>query len=236
MTMSISSAPAATASAVSASLISSDARPLGNAVATAATETSPSSGSPCAAPSACDRVRHHVAVDADRGDARAGRVRRRPASAPSRRASAPCPGVSAPSRVVRSMSSMILSSAQAFEVVLIERVPRPAARCSSPTASTPGSAVQVAAQVGVVGLTAEQLDGALGQRLQVGSAHRLSLSSRSARVSRATLREGSRPQRSATVRVLTRRLANRCRISLADVAASRRRRSRRRPRRRSSTR
>ena len=36
MTMSISSAPASTASAVSASLMSSAARPLGNAVATAA--------------------------------------------------------------------------------------------------------------------------------------------------------------------------------------------------------
>ncbi len=39
MTMSISSAPAATASRVSASFTGSDARPLGNAVATAATFT-----------------------------------------------------------------------------------------------------------------------------------------------------------------------------------------------------
>ena len=48
------------------------------------------------------------------------------------------PGVSAPSSVVRSMSPMIRSRAHAFDVVLMERVPRPAARCSSPTASTPG--------------------------------------------------------------------------------------------------
>ena len=39
MTMSISSAPASTASLVSASLMSIAARPLGNAVATAATLT-----------------------------------------------------------------------------------------------------------------------------------------------------------------------------------------------------
>ena len=39
MTMSISSAPASTASRVSASLMSIAARPLGNAVATAATFT-----------------------------------------------------------------------------------------------------------------------------------------------------------------------------------------------------
>ena len=56
------------------------------------------------------------------------------------------------------MSSMILSSAHAFDVVLIERVPRPAARCSRPTASTPGQPVEVAAQRRVVGLAAEQLD------------------------------------------------------------------------------
>ena len=67
------------------------------------------------------------------------------------------PGVSAPSRVVRSMSSMILSSAQAFEVVLIERVPRPAARCSRPTASTPESPSQVQPQARLGELAAEQL-------------------------------------------------------------------------------
>lgn len=49
------------------------------------------------------------------------------------------PAVSAPSRVVRSIIEMARSMAYAFAVVLTDRVPRPAARASSPTASTPGS-------------------------------------------------------------------------------------------------
>src|SRR5450759_3108553 len=49
------------------------------------------------------------------------------------------PSVSAPSRVVRSIMLMAVSMAQAFEVVLMERVPNPAARESAPTRSTPGS-------------------------------------------------------------------------------------------------
>src|SRR6476619_49319 len=48
------------------------------------------------------------------------------------------PSVSAPSRVVRSIIEIAVSMAQAFAVVLIERVPRPAARPSAPTWSTPG--------------------------------------------------------------------------------------------------
>ena len=70
MTMSISSAPAATASRVSASLTGSAARPDGNAVATAATLTpEPRQRSLAAA--------DQVVVDADRGDGgrrRVGRV------------------------------------------------------------------------------------------------------------------------------------------------------------------
>src|SRR5665647_723194 len=49
------------------------------------------------------------------------------------------PSVSAPSSVVRSIMLMAVSIAQAFEVVLMERVPNPAARESAPTRSTPGS-------------------------------------------------------------------------------------------------
>src|SRR5665647_2523776 len=49
------------------------------------------------------------------------------------------PSVSAPSSVVRSIMLMAVSMAQAFEVVLMERVPNPAARESAPTRSTPGS-------------------------------------------------------------------------------------------------
>src|SRR3954471_3507784 len=48
------------------------------------------------------------------------------------------PGVSAPSRVVRSTMRMARSSAYAFAVVLIDRVPSDAERASAPTWSTPG--------------------------------------------------------------------------------------------------
>jgi hypothetical protein len=47
-------------------------------------------------------------------------------------------GVSIPSRVVRSIILIAASSAQALEVVFIDLVPRPAARASKPTLSTPG--------------------------------------------------------------------------------------------------
>ena len=137
--MSISSAPGATASAVSASLISSEARPLGNAVATAATEIEPVVGVAVRGAERLDGVRHHVAVDAHRGHARQSSGREASGFSAFATSERTLPGVSAPSSVVRSISSMILSSAHAFEVVLIDRVPRPAARCSRPTASTPES-------------------------------------------------------------------------------------------------
>src|SRR5664280_2821691 len=47
--------------------------------------------------------------------------------------------VSAPSSVVRSIMVIAVSMAQALDVVLMERVPSPAARASAPTWSTPGS-------------------------------------------------------------------------------------------------
>ena len=96
----------------------------------------PSSGSPWAAPSASTArgtmspYTHTAATRGVDGSDGSGVI----ALATSERT---LPGVSAPSSVVRSMSSMILSSAHAFDVVLIDRVPRPAARCSRPTASTP---------------------------------------------------------------------------------------------------
>src|SRR5665647_1826057 len=49
------------------------------------------------------------------------------------------PSVSAPSSVVRSIMLIAVSMAQALDVVLMERVPNPAARASAPTWSTPGS-------------------------------------------------------------------------------------------------
>src|SRR3954451_15141800 len=48
------------------------------------------------------------------------------------------PGVSAPSSVVRSAIEMAVAIAQAFAVVLMERVLSPAVRASAPTWSTPG--------------------------------------------------------------------------------------------------
>ena len=48
------------------------------------------------------------------------------------------PGVSEPSRVVRSTIEMARSIAASLAAFLIERVARPAARCSTPTGSTPG--------------------------------------------------------------------------------------------------
>jgi hypothetical protein len=48
------------------------------------------------------------------------------------------PGVSAPSRVVRSIIEIAMSMPHALAVVLIDRVPREAARASQPTWSTPG--------------------------------------------------------------------------------------------------
>jgi len=121
---------------VSASLISSDDRPLGKAVATAATEMSPSSGSPCTEPSASiatgtmSPYTHTAATRGVVASDGSGVI----ALATSERT---LPGVSAPSRVVRSMSVMILSSAHCLDDVLIERVASDAARCSRPTASTP---------------------------------------------------------------------------------------------------
>src|ERR1019366_9408428 len=47
--------------------------------------------------------------------------------------------VSAPSSVVRSIMEIAVSTAQALDVFLMERVPNPAARASAPTWSTPGS-------------------------------------------------------------------------------------------------
>jgi len=54
------------------------------------------------------------------------------------------PGVSAPSKVVKSMQLTANCRAAALELVLIERVAKPAARPSSPTAST-GVVVQLPA-------------------------------------------------------------------------------------------
>ena len=146
---------------MSSSLIDREARPLGNAVATAATAILPWSGSPWAVPSACTACGHHVAVHADGGDARAAPGRAASGVTAFATSERTLPGVSAPSRVVRSMSPMMRSSAQAFEVVLIERVPSAGRPLLEPDGVDAGDAVQVATQVGVVRLAAQERDGAL---------------------------------------------------------------------------
>src|SRR6186713_1106884 len=57
------------------------------------------------------------------------------------------PGVSAPSSVVRSTILIAVSIAHALADVLIERVPRTAARASAPTWSTPGNPCRNARRV-----------------------------------------------------------------------------------------
>src|SRR3989440_5030844 len=128
--MSISSAPSRTAAAVWASLTASGACPDGNAVATLARCT-PEPASRAAATGTIDGYTHTAATAGQDGSPGSGRR----ALAHSART---LPGVSAPSSVVRSTIRIARSSAQALAVVLIERVPSIAARCSAPTWSTPG--------------------------------------------------------------------------------------------------
>ena len=128
--MSISSAPAATASRTSASFVSSSARPDGKAVATLATCT-PLPRSACTAISTRSGYTQTAATGGTLGSLGSGRI----ALAQSER-TLPC--VSAPSSVVRSTMRIAVSSAQALLVVLMLRVASPAARASAPTWSTPG--------------------------------------------------------------------------------------------------
>ena len=132
--MSTSSAPASTASVVSASFTATDAA-AGKAVATAATFTR--GAGPAAPPSAATATgtrslyTQTAATGGHPGSSGSGRS----ALAHSART---VPGVSAPSSVVRSIIRMARSSAQALAVVLIERVASPATRSLAPTSSTPG--------------------------------------------------------------------------------------------------
>src|SRR5215471_4697084 len=129
--MSTSSAPAETAYLTSASLTSTLARPLGNAVATLATCT-PLPFSSTAATWARSGYTQTAATIGAVGSAGSGRL----ALAHSART---LPGVSWPSRVVRSIIEMAVSSAHCLAVVLIDRLASMAARASAPTRSTPGS-------------------------------------------------------------------------------------------------
>src|SRR5215471_2988989 len=129
--MSTSSAPAETAYLTSASLTSTLARPLGNAVATLATCT-PLPFSSAAATWARSGYTQTAATIGTAGSAGSGRL----ALAHSART---LPGVSWPSSVVRSIIEMAVSSAHCLAVVLMDRLASMAARASAPTRSTPGS-------------------------------------------------------------------------------------------------
>src|SRR6266571_3014735 len=128
MTMSISCAPALTASSVSATLIEVKLWPEGNAVATDAMRTVLALS--CSTQSAMrSGYTHTAATDGIVGSPALGRI----ALA---HIAATLPGVSAPSSVVRSMHRTARSSAQSLEDFLIERLASEAARSSAPTSST----------------------------------------------------------------------------------------------------
>src|SRR5437879_7357927 len=127
MTMSISCAPALTASSVSATLIEVKLWPEGKAVATDAMRTLLPRR--CSTQSAIrSGYTHTAATDGIVRSPGFGRI----ALA---HIAATLPGVSAPSSVVRSMHRTARSSAQSFEDFLIERLARAAARSSAPTSS-----------------------------------------------------------------------------------------------------
>src|SRR5688500_10836888 len=128
--MSISSAPAATASRVSARRISSDACPEGNAVATEATCTPvPATASRATATSAgYTQTAAQEGISARVGDGVT-------ALAASWRT---LPGVSAPSSVVRSSIETARRMPWRLASVLIDRLARVAARSSTATRSTCG--------------------------------------------------------------------------------------------------
>src|SRR5215207_406647 len=131
ITMSISSAPAATASSVSRSLTSSDACPDGKAVATEAAFTPVPASASRATPTS-DGYTQTAAQDGTSGIVGAGQT----ALAHRWRT---LPAVSAPSSVVRSTMDTARRMPCCLAVVLIERLPSTAARSSMPTRSTCGS-------------------------------------------------------------------------------------------------
>ena len=126
--MSISAAPAATASRVSSSLSSMLVRPDGNPVATLATAT-PEPFSARLASATRDGYTHTAATDGISGCVGAGQT----ALAAS---CATLPGVSWPSSVVRSTIETAIRMACCCDSDLMERLPSTAARSSTPTRST----------------------------------------------------------------------------------------------------
>src|SRR5215468_542944 len=128
MTMSTSSAPAATADFTSASFTSSAARSDGNAVATLATWI-PVPATPATATGTRSGYTHTAAT----GGAP------RPGCRALAHIARTLPGVSCPSSVVRSITEIARSSACRLLSALIDRLASVAARARAPTSSTPGS-------------------------------------------------------------------------------------------------
>ena len=135
--MSISSAPSDKANCVSASFTARLARPLGKAVATAATATPSGLWEMWCAPSdsrteeTMSPYTQTAATDGVEGSLMSGEM--------AFLASVwTLPTVSAPSSVVRSTIEMMVSKPAAFDVVFSEREANPAARAWAPTVSTPG--------------------------------------------------------------------------------------------------
>src|SRR5215475_15005895 len=128
MTMSTSSAPAATADFTSASFTSSAARPDGNAVATLATWI----GVP-ATPATATGTRSGYTHTAATGGAP------KPGCRALAHIARTLPGVSCPSSVVRSITEIARSSACRLLSALIDRLASVSARARAPTSSTPGS-------------------------------------------------------------------------------------------------
>src|SRR5215471_10529421 len=126
MTMSTSSAPAATVDFTFASLTSSAARPDGNAVATLATWI----GVPATPATATRSGYTHTAAT---GGAP------RPGCRALAHIARTLPGVSCPSSVVRSITEIARSSACRLLSALIDRLASVSARARAPTSSTPGS-------------------------------------------------------------------------------------------------
>src|SRR5260370_10922625 len=126
--MSISSAPARTASSTSATLTDMKLWPDGKAVATDATRTPlPRRCSTASATRA--GYTQIAATEGIVGSPGFGRI-------PFAHRAVTLPGVSEPSSVVRSMQRTARSSAQSFDAFLIDRLASDAARSSAPTSST----------------------------------------------------------------------------------------------------
>src|SRR3954447_2098322 len=126
--MSISVAPASTASRVSAIFTAGDVWPDGKPVATLATATPVPRSASAATPTSAGytQTAAHDGISGREGSGTTAFAHRWRT----------LPGVSAPSSVVRSIIEVAMRMPSRLAVVLIERLPRAAARSSTPTRLT----------------------------------------------------------------------------------------------------